>query len=92
MVRGGGGVLQDGVIHDDRLLGFRSAVLCCDGARVVRKAGRRVAYVPTDSVATTAAVVRSRLQLCCQCLPATRAGAVKDACALGHAHANTKVW
>ena len=59
VVWGGGEVLQDGVIQDDGLGGVQDAVLRSDGVRVARKAGRRVAFVPTDSIATAAAAVRS---------------------------------
>ena len=38
--------------------GIRDAVLRADGV-FARKAGRRVAFVPTDSIATAAAAVRS---------------------------------
>ena len=58
VVWGGGEVLQDGGIQDDGL-GVQGAVLRSDGVRVARKAGRRVAFVPTDSIATAAAAVRS---------------------------------
>ena len=60
-------------------------MLRSDGVRVARKVGRRVAFVPTDSIATAAAAVRSWLKLCYQCAPATRFAAVEDACALVHA-------
>ena len=59
MVWGGGEVLQDGGIQDGGLGGIQDAVLRSDGVRVARKAGRRVAFVPTDSIATAAAAVRS---------------------------------
>ena len=55
---GGGEVLQDGVIQDDGVVGFMMRSRCV-GVRVARKAGRRVVLVPTDSIATAAAVVRS---------------------------------
>ena len=59
MVWGGGEVLQDGGIQDDGLRGIQDAVLRSDRVRVARKAGRRLAFVPTDSIATAAAAVRS---------------------------------
>ena len=59
MVWGGGEVLQDGGIQDGGLGGIQDTVLRSDGVRVARKAGRRVAFVPTDSIATAAAAVRS---------------------------------
>ena len=59
MVWGGGEVLQDGGIQDGGLGGIQDTVLRSDGVRVARKAGRRVAFVPTDSIATAAAAARS---------------------------------
>ena len=59
MVWGGGEVLQDGGIQDGGLGGIQDTVRRSDGVRVARKAGRRVAFVPTDSIATAAAAARS---------------------------------
>ena len=40
-------------------MGIQDAELRSDGVRVARKAGRRVAFVPTDPIATAAAAVQS---------------------------------